>query len=310
VRLGDFGPRTIEVQRATRQRKTGGSRSSGRCIEVPGDRFPPQEDPFASLAVSAVVPCANEIPVVMHDSPAPSPRTARHIFSARAGGARRRPPPRRSGRARRRRPSGRPRRARDRRGAGCDLAEVGPLAREEVRVLPGGGAQCLAGTEARLDELRELQVEPGAGQVARVARVAAGEHGDAGGAQPGDVPAPRRMRRRGGTNERRRRGIDRGRADRGHRDRRHEPQSRRRRRQGGAPRTRQAGRDASRHREQRDMADDEPLGRQPDLDLGHARAHRHLALDRRDGLQPLRPRRPLRGVSAASAALADRGADC
>src|SRR2546422_43117 len=41
-----------------------------------------------------------------------------------------------------------------------DLAEVGALTGEEARVLPGRRAQRLAGREARLDELRELEMEP------------------------------------------------------------------------------------------------------------------------------------------------------
>src|SRR4029077_9557257 len=44
------------------------------------------------------------------------------------------------------------------------LAEVGALTREEARVLPRRRAQRLARREARLDHLRELEVEPRAGE--------------------------------------------------------------------------------------------------------------------------------------------------
>ena len=59
-----------------------------------------------------------------------------------------------------------------------DLAEVGALTREEARVLPGRRPQRLAGRETRFDELREFEMEPRAGEVARVAGVAPGEDGD------------------------------------------------------------------------------------------------------------------------------------
>src|SRR5205823_2997783 len=60
-----------------------------------------------------------------------------------------------------------------------DLTEVGTLAAEEARVLPGGRTQRLPRREARRDELRELQVKTGSRKVARIAGIAADEHGHA-----------------------------------------------------------------------------------------------------------------------------------
>src|SRR6185369_1989396 len=46
-----------------------------------------------------------------------------------------------------------------------DGAEVGLGTREKTGIVRRGGAQCLGGRHAGLDELRELEVKPGAGKI-------------------------------------------------------------------------------------------------------------------------------------------------